>query len=353
MNPIHIFYKNVKILIRKISILCFITVVTIVFSACSILPKEEDVLAPPIVEAPKIVYDELEVKKSNIQIVINDNATFQSSNLENDFFKYNVGYLKNINVKVGDKVKAGDLLGQLETEDLLTDLEKKQITLQMDQLTYDKIKNQINDATDNKAKSDLNNQLQQQSLKLKLDNLDISGVQKQINRSKLISSISGQVIFVDEINPGDRITTYKTVVTIADPSRLNLQYSGDKMDKFDLGVAVKVKVDGKDYTGKVVMNPRNYPADTSEDKKKVVIIKLDSIPSIATIGTTADISLLLQSKDNVIVLPRGAIHNFEGRNYVEMLDKGLRTERNVELGIQNATSVEIIKGLSEGEKILQ
>ena len=125
------------------------------------------------------------------------------------------------------------------------------------------------------------------------------------------------------------------------------------MDKFDLGAVVNVKVDGKDYTGKVVMNPENYPADTSKDKKKVVIIKLDSIPSIATIGTTADISLLLQSKDNVIVLPRGAIHNFEGRNYVEMLDKGLRTERNVELGIQNATSVEIIKGLSEGEKILQ
>src|SRR5665647_3069640 len=145
MNPIHIFYKNIKVLTRKISILCFISIVTIGFSACSILPKEEDVLAPPIVEAPKIVYDELEVNKSNIQIVINDSATFQSSNLENAFFKYNVGYLKNIMVKVGDKIKAGDLVGQLETEDLLTDLEKKKITLQMDQLTYDNLENQVND----------------------------------------------------------------------------------------------------------------------------------------------------------------------------------------------------------------
>lgn len=353
MNLTYNFHGYVKVFINKILLICIISVITVSSSACGILPKEEDVLAPPIVEAPKIVYDELEVKKSNIQIIVNDSATFQSANLENNFFKYNVGYLKNIIVKVGDKVKAGDLLAQLETEDLLTDLEKKQITMQMDKLTYDNIKIQKNDAKDEKTKSDLSNQLAQQSLKLELDNLDIGGVQKQINRSKLISSISGQVIFVDEINPGDKVTTYKTVVTIADPSKLNLEYSGDKMDKFELGAVVKVKVEDKDYTGKVVMNPSNYPPDTNKDKKKVVIIKLDNTPSNATIGTNANISLLLQNKDNVIVLPKNAIHNSDNRNYVEMLDKGLRSERNVELGIQNATSVEIVKGLSEGEKILQ
>lgn len=66
MKLILMFYNDVKVFKRKISVLILILLLTIAFSACGILHKEEDVLAPPLVQAPKIVYDELAVKKSII-----------------------------------------------------------------------------------------------------------------------------------------------------------------------------------------------------------------------------------------------------------------------------------------------
>ncbi|HEY5561900.1 MAG TPA: efflux RND transporter periplasmic adaptor subunit [Clostridiaceae bacterium] len=345
--------KGLRILARRATIFTMIFSSVIAFSGCSIFPKEEASIAPALITPPKIVYDELDIKNGSIQVQVKGYGSFQSSSLENDFFKYNVGFLKNVTVKVGDNVKKGQLLAEMDTEDLQNNLQKSQISLEMDQLTANSIQADVNSATDEKTKGDATLRLQQQNLKLKLDNLDLANINKQISRAQIYSSIAGQVVFVDAVNPGDRITTYKTLITVADPGKLVLQYSGDNLDKFSLGATVNVTYQEKPYVGKVVGNPASYPIDTSKDTKKVVTIKLDTVPTGIAIGAEADVLLILTKKDNVIVIPRTSVHTSDGRNYIEMLKNGLRVEQDVELGIQNDTDVEIAKGLNVGDKILK
>ncbi|MDP4089694.1 MAG: efflux RND transporter periplasmic adaptor subunit [Bacillota bacterium] len=347
-------FKCKSIKFKKIlSFLALTGVFTFSFAGCSILHKEEAVIAPPLVEPDKVVYDEVDVKKGSIEIDVKGSAVFQSANLSNEAFNYGVSYLKSINVKLGDKVKAGQVIAEQETEDLESDLKKKKYKLQMDQLTYERIQNSLDAAADDRTKSDLKIQLEQQQINIEMDKMDVQEAQKNIDHSESKASISGIVTYIDTLNPGDRVTPRKTVVTIADSASLELLYTGNNTDKFNVGAKVDVSYDSKNCTGKVVKDEYNIPSDASNASRKAVKVKLDTKPNDVEIGDSAYITLVIEKKDNVIVIPSSLLHETDGRNYVEMLDQGLRVQRNVETGLKNATDVEIVKGLEEGEKILR
>jgi RND family efflux transporter MFP subunit len=348
------FFKNCKIKpFKKTLSVLILSAFAFNLTGCSIFPREEDALAPPLVEPAAVTYQEYQVKKGNIEVTVKGFADFQSENLSNESFKYGVSYLKNIGVKVGDVVKAGQVLAEQETDSLKNDLKKKQLRLKSDQLNYDKTNNALNNAVDEKAKFDLNIQLEQQKIAIELDKIDIEEAQKSIDRSQLKSSIAGTVVYVDTINSGDKVTPNKTVITVADQSKLQLRFTGNGMEKFYVGAKINVDYDNKSYSGTVVMDQASVPKDAAEASKKVVKIKLEEMPPDVKIGNTAGITLVLEKKENVIVIPQSLVHQTDGRNYVEMLNNGLRVQRNVETGLKSATEIEIIKGLNEGEKILE
>lgn len=364
-------------------------IVALGFSGCSVLPKEEQTLAPPLVEAAKVTYDEIPVKKGNIENTIKGTGSLVSVNQGTLFFKYKGGALKSINVKLGDKVKQGDVVAELDTDDLDSRIKQQELTNKGAQLTLDDANAQLaedqknlaaaqaaqdavdaaksqgkNPSQDDAVKAarlqDLTNQVRKSSsavqraqLDVEKNNLSMSDLQLQKSKATLVSDTNGIVTYVDNLHAGDNVVAFKSLVTVADPTKLSVQYTGDKMDSFEVGQKVNIKIKDTSLQGTVVTTPASMPVDTSKDAKKYVQINVDNLPEGATIGDYVDISLTLEKKDNVIVVSKDLIHNSDGRNYVFMLDKGLKVERNVELGIQNATDAEITSGLNEGEKVIK
>ena len=47
------------------------------------------------------------------------------------------------------------------------------------------------------------------------------------------------------------------------------------------------------------------------------------------------------------------VNSFANRKFVNVLNDGIREERDIEVGIQNNTEVEVIKGLEEGELLIR
>ena len=80
---------------------------------------------------------------------------------------------------------------------------------------------------------------------------------------------------------------------------------------------------------------------------------MNNPPKDAVIGGTVFISFVVEKRENVLVLSKDMLHNNNGSNYVLMLEKGLKVQRNVELGLENGTEAEITKGLVEGEKVIK
>jgi HlyD family secretion protein len=97
-----------------------------------------------------------------------------------------------------------------------------------------------------------------------------------------------------------------------------------------------------------------------------VKIAFDTEDSRIRSGMSANASIIVDSKQDVLVVPSGAIKNQNGTSYVEVVDKSiavsadnqgsvlstLPTQQIVQTGVTDDTSTEIISGLGEGDKIV-
>ena len=325
---------------------------------CNLYPKEEQMLAPPLVEAPKITYDEITVVKGNIDKKITGQGTLVSVNQANLFFKFKGGTLKCINVKLGEVVKKGTVIAEMDTDNLESRIKQQNLANKQAQLSLDDAYAQLASdrkteiATSDKLRKSMS-EVKQAGFALERNKLAMEDLYLERQKATLTSTMDGVVIYVDTLNAGDYASAFKTLVTLADPTQLQIQYTGDNLDVFDLGRVVNLKYRDNSYEGAVVTNPASMPIGTNKDAKKIVQIKVNNLPKDSEIGDSMDISFSVEKKDNVIVLPRNLIHTSAGRNYVEMLEKGLKVERNIELGLQTGIDVEITKGLIEGEKVIK
>jgi len=148
-------------------------------------------------------------------------------------------------------------------------------------------------------------------------------------------------------------------VTISDPHSVQLVYTAGSAGDIvgvELGMDVQVKIKDKIYQGKVVQIPSTAPASDNksvQDKNsKSVIIKVDGLPDGIKLGSQADITIVTEKRDNVLIIPRVGLRSYMGRDYVQVLDGESRKEVDVEKGIVSATEVEIRKGLQEGQKVI-
>lgn len=329
--------------IRSTVTTLLITALSFSISGCYFLPKEEETLAPPIKVPDKVDYETVEVKKASIVNDIKCTGDFVSVLKTDFYYKDRAGRLEKVYVKEGDTVKKGQLLAQLETGEIETDLKLQQIAYRKSEISYDKLKTQsgVSDYDLELAKLDVD------SNKIRLDSL-----KRELEASKLVSSVDGTVIYVTETKQGDYINAYTTIVRVADPKNLQLLYTGDKVSSFKLGDKVEVKVESKAYTGEVTSTPADAPADADETAKKSVRVKVEGLGDSAKLGDNAEIRLVLEKHDDVIVLKRNLINLFNGRKFVNVLKDGVREERDVETGIQNSTEIEITKGLEVGDLVI-
>ncbi|MDH3254211.1 MAG: efflux RND transporter periplasmic adaptor subunit [Acidobacteriota bacterium] len=146
------------------------------------------------------------------------------------------------------------------------------------------------------------------------------------------------------------------VLDILDPSSIFISAPMDEVDSalIKTGLSVRVTVDshrGKDFAG-VVTRVAPYVLDFQEQNRTVEVeVELADATFAATLlpGTSADIEVILDARDDVLRVPTGAL--MEG-NKVLVLDAGLLRERDVEVGIRNWNFTEVVSGLSKDDKVV-
>jgi len=331
-----------------VSAISFILVLVLLMSSlsgCYFFPKEEEVLAPPIKIPDKITYDTLEVTKGTIENTIRVTGSFVPVS-QHDLFYVKGDRLKDIYVITGQEVKKGELLAELETDAVLGEIQMQEIALKRAQILYDDAKARYDIVGGSRTELDMA-ELDFQTNQLKLEKL-----KSDLARARLVSPIDGIVVYVNSIKQGEYVNPYQTVVRVADPKQLQLRYSGDRVANFRLGMKAVVQLKENQYEAEVVMTPSEMPSDADEQTKNSVQLKVYDLPEDIKYGQTASISLTLERRENVIVIPKLLVNNFANRKFVNILKDGIREERDIEVGITNSTEAEVIKGLEVGELLI-
>ena len=319
-------------------------------SGCSLLPKEEEALAPPLVKPAQENYSTVKAEKGTISKRIIGTGILESVSFDAAMFKGQGGRIGEVLISSGDMVKKGDVLVQLVTDGLDLQLKEQELSLARAKLSLKQAQQS------GRTAEELNiARLQVENEQIKYDRQLVL-----FNSKQLVANIDGQAVFVENLEPGDMVDAYQTLVTIADPTKLHLAMrveNGDEIRKVEVGMSAAVTFNKQNLTGKIVQTPSSSPQtlnkQLAEKYAETLFIDLPSIPQDAEIGSSTNIEIITESKDNVVKIPKGGLRNNFGRYFVRILEEGSKLrEVDVEVGITAATEVEIVKGLEAGQTVV-
>lgn len=318
-------------------------------AGCSMLPSEEEALAPPLVKPKEEAFDVVEVARGNIQTYLKGMATFTSSKTEPLFFKESGGRIKTVALKVGEMVEAGQTVIELDVGDL-------ELRARLQRLSVERAEILFGQAV---REGLTGNELRLREIDLDRERISLEALESQLSRSKLVSPIAGKITYLADLKPGDSVTGYQPIVTVADPYQVLLSYqapSDADLYPVHANMEVKVTYDKQEYRGTVLQSPSSAPltldkSEADRNAKLLIIGLVDPIEGVE-IGDRADFEIALEKRENVIVIPRSGLRNYLGRTYVQVAEGERRKEVDVEVGLRTSIEVEITRGLEEGAQII-
>jgi multidrug efflux pump subunit AcrA (membrane-fusion protein) len=333
----------------------------IITSGCSLLPKEENEEQLPEITPPQISKKpEYEVTTSTLETKVTGTGKIISMQEETMYFTLDGKRLKAINVKAGQKVTAGQVIAQLEVDDMIKELRDAKLQFKKDEI---EMKKTLRDR-------DTMDPIEFQEKQIAFEEKRQALVDKQveIDKATLTAPFAGTVVSVN-VQKGDQIKAYDPICIIADTSQLTAaaQLAQDELEGVALGMPAVVDISGVgEVSGKVKQLPVVKEDDQNngngggnggqpqpERPEDFLLVQLDKLPQGMTRGMPFSISIITNRKENAIVIPPSALRTMGARTYVQIVEQdGTKREVDVEVGQQTATEVEIVKGLTPGQKVV-
>ncbi|MFQ6098668.1 MAG: efflux RND transporter periplasmic adaptor subunit, partial [Armatimonadota bacterium] len=152
------------------------------------------------------------------------------------------------------------------------------------------------------------------------------------------------------------ITQGTNIVTLADVSRMYVLAEVDEADigQVKVGQPVEIEVEtfpDETFAGKVT---QVYPK--GEEIENVTIFKVrievDKPRGVLRPGMTAEASIIIDRRDNVLAVPNEAVFERMGKKYVEVLQRGKPREVEIQTGLASFEWTEIRSGLQEGQEVV-
>ncbi|GGD46702.1 efflux RND transporter periplasmic adaptor subunit [Paenibacillus nasutitermitis] len=318
-------------------------------SGCSLLPDEEETLQPPVQVKKQTNHETALVKKGSIEKYLSTTASALSSSNTSVSFPESGGQIKKLFVQTGELITAGSPIAELDTGDLQTRIKLQKLTVEQKQIIYSgAVKTGSSPKDSRLAQIDLDR-----------EQLILASLEKEYNKSLLLAPVSGKITYLSVPNPGEGVTAFQTIATIANPDAIELIYESTDVKningvKKDTDVTIKYK--DKTYQGKVAQTPATAPKSDDpilqKRNAKALIIAFNSPKPTIEIGDYVDIKLFIEKKDNILIVPRSSLRTFLGRSTVQVIDGERVKELDVETGLMTSAEVEITKGLDEGQKVI-
>jgi membrane fusion protein (multidrug efflux system) len=175
-----------------------------------------------------------------------------------------------------------------------------------------------------------------------------------LEESTITSPING-VVTTKHIDQGNLIREGDRIATIADMNTVKViaAVAEKYAEKIFVGTPAEIGVDA--YEEKVFDAEvySVYPALDEQTHTIQIEIRLNNADLLLKPGMFARVNLIIQRKDDVVVIPRDVILGERiGEPYVYVVESETARKRPVKIGIHQADRYEIIDGLNQGEKLV-
>lgn len=321
-------------------------------------------------------------------------GTVQAQNLV-DVGAEVTGQIKILHVKLGDRVKKGDIIVEIDATKQENELKKQQSQLEIyqadfnaAQIAYDialsklkreeklfalkatSMENLDNAREDCSLKLAKTKQLQAQINQAKIT---LNSAQKDLNNTKIVSPLDGVIVSLPT-KQGQTINSNQTtpvVARVADLSKMeiNLEVSEADIPRIKVGMPVFYKIlafdniKKKAYIASIDPALKSLSSSTStssnltSDSSSAAVyygvkILVDNSDDFLKIGMTTENTIIISEAKDTIYVPTTAIFDEDGKKFINILkdNKSIKTE--IITGISDAINTQVISGIEKDDDII-
>jgi macrolide-specific efflux system membrane fusion protein len=277
------------------------------------------------------------------------------------------GKVERLYANIGDRVKKGQVLVQLEQDDLkarvaqaAAALEEAEAAFRKAGLDLDRDKPLAQQGYISPQNIDvLQNARDMAGDRVSKAKADLDYARTQLSYATITAPISGTIASVTT-QEGETVAAglnAPTFITIIDLGRLEVNAYVDETDvgKITAGQDALFTVDtfpDRDFKGKVTAI---YPRAVLQENvvNYITLISIDNTEGRLKPDMTANVTVTLKTKKGVLAIPGAAVTREGGKKYVMLqAEDGKTARREVKTGWKEGTYLEIISGLKEGDMVV-
>ncbi len=332
------------------------------FSGCFLLPKEAAAPELPLVTPYSgAEYSTAQVVRGDLENTLTVTFTYSPTRREELRFSVVNHAYGTIFVSVGDEVHAGDLVAQLDAaaEEAAIEQTKKQmerLQIQLDSAReklalakeQERLAGGVSTASSEARQADID----YYEAALELQQRKLEEQYAAVEELRLYATIDGTVTYAKKLEEGSLSSRAEGVVTITDMTSSIFTATTRDYERFPEGQSFLVKTDSEEYLC-VARNPEDFglSAVVNNGQRSVCLEILDEATPAGS--TRGKVTLVLDSRENVMLLPDRAVFTVGSRSYVYYEDEsGLKLAREVQCGLDNGSYVEITDGLEVGDIVI-
>lgn len=342
---------------------------------------------------PEVTFSTQPVVTGNIENTVLSNGVLYPYKMVNVGAQVS-GKLQKIAVNLGDTIKQGDLIAQIDNLTQKNLLQEAQASLNNINAQYRAKQAQIHEsnlAFERQAKM-LKQKLSSQAdydiaeaallvYKAELEQLlaekekaliSVNNAEIDLGYTTISSPIDGTVIYVS-VEEGQTVNTNQSTPSIIEVAQLDVMTVKAQISEADIinvkaGKKVYFSILGapnKKFEG-VLRSIEPGPTLLTGDDSKLAIGDSDAIyynalfdvenkQNLLRVGMTAQVSIVLGSAEEALLIPSQVLTSKSERNdqyRVSILVDGKIEKRKVEIGINNKVQAQVLSGLNEGDQVI-
>jgi HlyD family secretion protein len=275
------------------------------------------------------------------------------------------GTVASINVKEGQKINAGTLIATITTTVDDSTIKKDQLNLQQAQNNYNNILSQVNNLN---IYAPIDGIIISQNIN-EGDELSNSNSSASTSSSSSSNTTSSSSSSNSNTGSSTSISNLSSVYNQADTAVIisNSGYSIDvpidetDISKIKIGQKANITTDdlqGQTFEG-TVTEISSVPTIQNNVASYDVTVSLPYTDKLK-LGQSMNVSIVVAQKENTLLLPIEAVQTNGNNKYVILYDesnsnsngKNIKNIKQVTTGIYNDKYIEILSGLSEGDKVV-
>ncbi|MFD1369431.1 efflux RND transporter periplasmic adaptor subunit [Actinoplanes sichuanensis] len=310
------------------------------------------------------------VQQGTVTKTATADGTLESASTASATFETS-GTVTSISVKVGDKVKKGQVLAKVDPAAAQRSLDAAEADLDAAQDALDRAEDAGSDT------SDAENQVTEA-------NLAVDEAEAAVEGTTLTAPMAGTVTAVNGTLGGSASGSSSSssssgssgggsqgggssssstssssssgFVEIADLTKMQVSASFAEADATSLkdGQVATVTWNALSGTSQSAKVAAIDPSATTSNSVVTygVTLTLDKVPTGAKVGQTVSVSVTTGSKENVVLVNAAAITTVGNRHTVTVVANGVQENRSVEIGLEGDSATEVTSGLTAGEQVV-